>query len=196
MKLLGTLGRKTEEEITIRQLSIGSKIPYTTALRTINNNKKLFIIKKIGNIKICSLNLDEEIIKNYLIVSERLETEEFLNKNKEFKLLQEELEHGEYCLILFGSRAEEKHRKESDVDLCIINKTGNKNIKFSKFEMLFKLEVNPIYFSENEFKTMLNDKNHNVAKEILKKHIIIYNEDYFWNLSWGQIKNGIQQKNL
>ena len=35
---------------------------------------------------------------------------------------------------------------------------------------------------------MLKEKEHNVGKEILKKHIILYGEEYFWNLVW---KNGI-----
>ena len=188
LKLIQTLGKNLNNQIPIRQLSKESKIPYTTTHRLIKNNKAIFIIDKKGNIKLCSLNLKDNITKNYLILSERKEAEKFSNKNPEFKVLKKELPLGDYSLILFGSRAEGKQREKSDIDLCIINKDGNKNIKFSKFELLFKLEINPIYLKDQEFKQMLKEEEQNLAKEIIKKHIILYGEEYFWNLTW---KNGI-----
>ena len=188
LKLIQTLGKNLHNQIPIRQLSKESKIPYTTTHRLIKNNKEIFIINQKGNIKLCSLNLKDNITKNYLILSERKEAESFFNKNPEFKVLKKELPKGDYSLILFGSRAEGKQREKSDIDLCIINKDGKKNIKFSKFELLFKLEINPIYLKDQEFKQMLKEEEQNLAKEIIKKHIILYGEEYFWNLTW---KNGI-----
>jgi predicted nucleotidyltransferase len=185
LKLIQTLGKNLNNPIPIRQLSKESKIPYTTAHRLIKNNKDIFIINKKGNIKLVSLNLEDNIIKNYLILSERKEAESFFNKNPEFKVLKKELPKGDYSLILFGSRAGEKQREKSDIDLCIINKDGKKNIKFSKFELLFRLEVNPIYLKNKEFKQMLKEEEQNLAKEIIKKHIILYGEEYFWNLIWN-----------
>ena len=111
-----------------------------------------------------------------------------LKKESQFRVLKEEIPKEDYALILFGSRAEGKSREKSDVDLCIINKDGKKNVNFSKFELLFKLEINPIYLSNKEFKQMLKEEEQNLAKEIIKKHIILYGEEYFWNLIW---KNGI-----
>ena len=188
LRLVHTSGKNLNNQIPIRQLSKESKVPYTTAHRLIKNNKDIFIINKKGNIKLVSLNLKDNISKNYLILAERKEAEYFLNKNSEFKILKGELPREEYSLILFGSRAEEKQREKSDIDLCIINKDGKKNLKFSKFELLFKLEVNTIYLKEQEFKQMLKEEEQNLAKELIKKHIILYGEEYFWNLIW---KNGI-----
>tara|TARA_Y100000310_G_scaffold335186_1_gene416617 strand:- start:396 stop:971 length:576 start_codon:yes stop_codon:yes gene_type:complete len=187
LKLIQTLGKNLQNQIPIRQLSKESKIPYTTAHRLIKNNKDIFIIDKKGNIKLCSLNLKDNITKNYLILSERKEAEQFSNKNPEFKVLKKEIPSGDYSLVLFGSRAEGKQREKSDIDLCVINKDGKKNIKFSKFELLFKLEINPIYLKDKEFKQMLKEEE-NLAKEIIKKHIVLYGEEYFWNIIW---KNGI-----
>jgi predicted nucleotidyltransferase len=188
LKLIYTSGKNLNNQIPIRQLSEESKIPYTTTHRLIENNNDIFIINKKGNIKLVALNLTDHIIKNYLILSERKELELFLNKNPEFRVLKKELPSGDYTLILFGSRAEGKQREKSDIDLCIINKDEKKKINFSKFELLFKLEINPIYFKDSEFKHMLKEKEHNLAKEIIKKHIVLFGEDYFWNLIW---KNGI-----
>ena len=184
LKLICTLGKNLNNEITIRQLSKESKVPYTTTYRLIKNNKEIFNINQKGNIKLCSLNFKDNITKNYLILSERKEADFFIKRQPQFKVLKEELPRGDYSLILFGSRAEGKNREKSDVDLCIINKDGKKNINFSKFELLFKLEINPIYLSNKEFKQMLREREQNLAKEIIKKHIILYGEEYFWNLVW------------
>ena len=187
LRLINALGKNFNNEITIRQLSKESGVPYTTTLRLIGKNEELFRINKKGNVKLISLNLEDNITKNYLILSERKQAESFIAKQPQFRVLKEEIPKGKCSLILFGSRAEGKHREKSDVDLCIINRDGKKNIIFSRFELLFKLEVNPIYFSNKEFKKMLKEKEQNLAKEIVKKHIIIHGEEYFWNLIW---KNG------
>ncbi|MFH0869424.1 MAG: nucleotidyltransferase domain-containing protein [archaeon] len=188
-KLIQILGKNTGNEMPMRQLSIEAKVPYTTTIRLINANKSLFVINPKGNIKLVSLNLDDSITKNYLILAERQEAEGFLKKEAMFRLFKGDLPKGEYALILFGSRADGTHREKSDVDLCIINKKGEKNLRFSKLELINNVEVNPMYFADKEFEAMLRDKEHNVGKEIVKKHIVLYGEEYFWNLVWN---NGIR----
>jgi len=188
LKLLWILGKHIPDSLTVRQLAKDAEVPYATAYRTIEKNKKLFIVTKKGNIKLCSLNLEDPITKNYLILAERQQAEIFLKKNPKLNILKKELPKGDYACILFGSRAEAEHRKKSDIDICIINKDGNKNIKFSKYELLFKLEINPIFLSKKEFIKMLKEKEHNLSHEIVKKHIILHGEEYFWNIIF---KNGI-----
>ena len=190
LKLVQALGQNLNNEIPIRQLSKESLVPYTTAHRLIKNNKEIFTINQKGNIRLCSLNLEDDITKNYLILAERKETNSFMKKQPKFKVLMKELLPGDYSLIFFGSRAGGKNREKSDVDFCIINKDGRKSIKFFKFELLFRLEINPIYFSREEFRQMLKEKEQNLAKEIIKKHIILYGEQYFWDLVWAS-KYGI-----
>ena len=179
LKLVNILGKNIHNEIPIRQLSKESKVPYTTAHRLINNNKELFIINPKGNIKLVSLNYSDDLTKNYLIMSERKAAEAYFRTNPKIKVLKKDLPKKDYTLILFGSRADGAHREKSDIDLCIINKSGEKNISFSQFELLYRLEVNPAYFRKNEFSAMLKEKEHNLADEIIKKHIILYGEEYF-----------------
>ncbi|MDP7194772.1 MAG: hypothetical protein QF864_01105, partial [SAR202 cluster bacterium] len=81
LKLVRTLGKNLNNQIPIRQLSQESKIPYTTAHRLIKNNESIFTINKKGNIKLVSLNLKDNITKNYLILSERKEAEQFFDEN-------------------------------------------------------------------------------------------------------------------
>ena len=188
LKLINTLWKNLHDEIPVRQLSRESKVPNTTVHRLIDQNKELFNLNKKGNIKLISLNLADSITKNHLIISERNEVNNYLKRHPKFKLIKKGLPKGDYTLVLFGSRADESHRKKSDVDICVINKDGKKNISFSQFEHLYDLRVNPIFFSKKEFFAMLKENEHNLADEIIRKHIVLYGEEYFWNLIW---KNGI-----
>lgn len=188
LKLVWVLGKNIKNSLPIRRLAKDAEVPYATAYRTIEKNKNVFNIIRKGNIKLCSLNIEDTITKNYLILAERQQANFFLKKNPQLNILKNELPKGDYACVLFGSRAEEQQRKKSDIDLCIINKDGSKNIKFSKYELLFKVDINPIYLAKKEFKAMLKEKEHNLAKEIAKKHIILYGEEYFWNIVF---KNGI-----
>jgi predicted nucleotidyltransferase len=193
LKLIYVLGKHLGDMLTVRQLSKEAGIPYTTTRREIEKAKSIFVLKKKGNLKLISLNLEDNITKIYLILAERKKADSFIRKNPIFKLIRKEIPKGRYTLVLFGSRAEGKERDKSDVDLCIVNKKGENNISFSRFELLFELEFNPIYLRDIEFKQMLKQKNHNLSDEILKKHIILYGEEYFWNLIWT---NGIRPRFL
>lgn len=188
LKLVYELGKNIGNPITIRVLSVYAKVPYTTANRLIKQNKELFIAEKKGNSILCSINTDDPITKNYLVLAERKKANSFCKKNKKISVIRTELPKEDYAAILFGSRAEEKQRKKSDIDLLILNKNGKKNISFSKHEMLFNVEINPLFMSKKEFKHMLAGKKHNLADEVIKNHIILHGEEYFWNII---LKNGI-----
>lgn len=185
--LLVFLAKNMDKSLSLNQISKFSRIPYATLYRLHDKNKSLLDKKIIGKSIVISLK-KTEIVKNYLIIASYEEMNEFLAKNPLFKKISEDLSKGDYSLILFGSYAEGKQTKASDVDLLIINKDGSKNINFSKYETLFKIEINPIFVSFIEFEVMLKDKEENVGKQVLKKHIILYNQELFWN---EVFKNGI-----
>lgn len=187
LKLVYAAGKHVKEELTLRDLAKKAEVPYTTAHRIILKNKELFNAKQKANIKLCSLKLENKLVKNYLIIAENKQAESFMQKSPVFSIIKKELPKGEYSVVLFGSRAEGKAREKSDMDLCIISKDGKKNVNFSKHELLFKIEINPMFFSENEFIMMLKDKEHNVAKEIIGNHVILYGEEYFWRVVWNGI---------
>ncbi|MEK6886574.1 MAG: nucleotidyltransferase domain-containing protein [Nanoarchaeota archaeon] len=85
-------------------------------------------------------------------------------------------------MILFGSYAKKTQKETSDIDILIINKKGDKNISFSKYEVLFKKHINPIFITKEEFKNMINEKDENVGKQALRSHIILNNPEKFWEM--------------
>ena len=84
--------------------------------------------------------------------------------------------------MLFGSYAKGHPRDDSDIDLLVINKIGDRSINFSKYELLFKKKINPIFITKSEFVKMLKDSEENVGKQALKDHIILNNPESFWRL--------------
>ncbi|MBU0535800.1 MAG: nucleotidyltransferase domain-containing protein [Nanoarchaeota archaeon] len=174
------MGKNLDNKITLRQLSKDAGVPYTTAYRAVNQNKEVFILERKGSVILCSLNLQDKITLSYLSLAERKKADSFCNKHKEISVIRKDLPEGDYAAALFGSRAEEKHRKESDIDIIVINKDGKKNISFSKNEMLFRIRINPIFMSIKEFQHMLKEKDHNLADEVMGNHIILHGEGYFW----------------
>ena len=82
--------------------------------------------------------------------------------------------------MLFGSYAKGSERQSSDIDILVINKNGNKSISLSKYELLFKKKINPIFIKNTEFIEMLREKSENVGKQALKNNIVLNNPENFW----------------
>ncbi len=178
-KIINWLGKNPEKQFTMHELSLKLKIPYASFYRSVNEIRDLLTISKIGKSKVIKLNTQNKILKSYLAISSDEERKEYLNQYSIIKKIHNEL-NTEDIVVLFGSYAKKKETEKSDIDLMIINKNGQKTIPFSKYEILFKIKINPIFITEKEFKLMLNQQQENVAKQALQNHIILNNPDKFW----------------
>jgi predicted nucleotidyltransferase len=190
LKIINYLGKHSEEAYTMHQLSILLKIPYATFYRNINQMRDLLLVKNIGKAKALSLNLNNPVIKPYLIISSYEEAKDYLKNNKLIKLLHSEIRTND-IVLLFGSYAENKQNDKSDIDLLVINKKGKKSFSLSSFELLHKKQVNPLFISEEEFKAMLRKPDENVGKQAKIKHIILNNPEAFWNLVWKSTRTSL-----
>lgn len=178
LKILNYLGKNIEENFTMRELSKGTAIPYATFHRTIKEMPDLVIKDRKGNTILVEIKTSNALT-SYLAVSSIEEKREYLKKHPIIKKIDSEIDTTD-IILLFGSYAKEKQIEKSDIDLLIINKHGKKSISFSKYEMLFKKKINPIFVTTKEFKDMLKSKEENVAKQALKNHIVLRNAQIFW----------------
>jgi len=181
LRIVNFLGKMNKCEFTMHQASKLLNIPYATFYRTINGMKDLVNIKILGKSKIISLNANHKSIKSYLIVGSEEERKEFLERNPIINQIHDGLET-EDVVLLFGSYAKGISRKDSDIDILVINENGEKDISFSKYELIFNKTINPIFFTYNEFKLMLEGNEENVGKQALKHHILLNNPETFWGL--------------
>ncbi len=179
LKIINYLGKHLGQLFTMHGLSKFTKIPYATFYRIVHDMKDLVNMQKVGKSITIALNDKNPTIKSYLTISSDEEKKEFLRKHPLINKIVPELKAGE-SILLFGSYAKGNERDNSDIDLLIINKKGNKSISFSKYEILFKKKINPIFITRKELKQMLSEKKENVGKQTLKSHIILNNPDLFW----------------
>ena len=178
-KIINFLGKNFGTLYTLHELSKVLKIPYATFYRTVHKMNNLLIITVIGKSKTIQLSLNNPIARAHLTVSSDEEKKEFLQNQPIIKKIEKELGTKE-IVVLFGSYAKRIQHEKSDVDLLIINKEGNKSISFSKYELLFKKRINPIFVTKKEFELMLKDKEENIGRQVLKNHIILNNPEEFW----------------
>ena len=144
------------------------------------------LIKKriVGRSNLYKVNLESNLLLNYI---EIINENKLTNKvKKSIKVLQREIEKHElfYSLVVFGSFANNKQNKNSDLDLAIIikDKKDKKNINMAitsaKYKSLIKLDVHII--TKDELLEMLNTNIENLGKEISRKHIAINNISLFY----------------
>ncbi|HLD72846.1 MAG TPA: nucleotidyltransferase domain-containing protein [Candidatus Nanoarchaeia archaeon] len=189
LKIINYLGKNLGKYYTMHELSKLLGIPYATFYRTIPEMKDLLIIKAVGKSKTIQLNLENPITKAHLTISSDEEKKEFLQNQPIIKKIESEL-NSKDVVILFGSYAKKTQHEQSDIDLLIINKDGNKSIFFSKNELLFKKKINPIFVTKKEFELMLKDKEENVGKQALKSNVILKHPEEFWGYVLNAIRSG------
>jgi predicted nucleotidyltransferase len=187
LKIISCLGKNYPKEYTMNELSKALKVPYATFYRTIQEMNGLLNVKNIGKSKVLGLNLSHPTLRSYLAVAANDEKDEFLKKQPIIKKIISELNTDE-IVVLFGSYAKAIQTDKSDIDLLIINKKGEKSLSFSKYELLFKKKINPLFVTNAEFIKMLKEKEENLGKQVLKGHIVLNNPESFWKL----VLNGIQ----
>ena len=185
-KIINYLGKHPNKKYTMHELSKELNIPYASFYRTIEFIKDLLNIERIGKAKIIILNNKNPVVKAHLTVSSDEERKDYLKKYPIIRKIYQELNTDD-IIVLFGSYAKKTQTEKSDIDLLIINKDGKKSISFSKYGLLFKIKINPIFITKKEFRLMLKDKEENVGKQALYSHIILNNPESFWECVFNGI---------
>ena len=193
-KLFSYFGLNINESRTIRQISLDIKVPHATLSRLIKKLKKenLISTKNVGKSIVCSLNKNNSITKQYLVLASESYKNYFLGKKPLTRKINDILkDSNSYSAILFGSYAASKEQKHSDIDLAFISnsKQKMKNLQYElkAIEQIYDVEINTMIFTENQFKDMLKAKQENVGKQILKNHVILHNPELFWNIVYGAL---------
>lgn len=173
-----------KEPASIMQVSGAIVVDYKNTYNIVNELKSKGIIVKesIGNIKPIKINL----IPNQEIFSiERKRTEEFLSKNPKIKLINEDINEIGYpfmIVLIFGSFAKGENTRNSDIDICIISDNKVKTNELTERLNLLSLKIGVQEFTVAEFASMLEKKQNNLGHEIVKKNIILYGIENYYNL--------------
>ncbi|MBD3361428.1 hypothetical protein GF358_01420 [Candidatus Woesearchaeota archaeon] len=186
-KIIQYFGKNLKKEKTIRQISLETKTPYMTVNRTIKElaENNIITLKKQGKATICTINTDNPLTKQHLILAEESYKNELIRKKPLLKKICQTLPENNYSAILFGSYAKETEQKHSDIDIAFINQTPKKiQNELRTIEQIHDIEINTMNFTKKQFQNMLKAKEENIGKQILKNHVILYNPELFWNITY------------
>ena len=148
--------------------------------------------RQIANIKLYSLNHNNDVIYSYLSLTIKLPKQ----IQKAVDILKQEIEKYTllYSLVIFGSYANSNYKKNSDLDIAIIIPNKNKNIKIAINSAEDKIipELDTHIILREEFLEMLKQDSPNLGKEIARNNIVVYNNTYFYKLILLGINNGFK----
>ncbi len=148
---------------------------------SLNEMEESGILRSVnkGSAKHFSLNRHFIFIKDYLAIAEIIRKIEFLEKQKKIA----HIFRGDARIVgIFGSYADGSYNRESDVDIFIIG-ADRPEIDYKKSAGVFDIEASVKLFGIREFSSMLKKKS-NIAREIIRNHIIISNQEGFISLIW------------
>ncbi|MBI2629847.1 nucleotidyltransferase domain-containing protein [Candidatus Pacearchaeota archaeon] len=176
---------------SIMKISKEVNTDYKNTFNVIDNFSSEIIYKnKLGNTNLIEIRLSPNL-DIYLVESKR--TEEFLKENKELALIKKDAENLNYpffIILIFGSFVKKTNVKNSDIDICIISDNQNKTEELISKIKLLPLNLEIHYFNIKEFESMLEKKENNLGKEIVKNNIILYGRENYYNLISKWMKKG------
>lgn len=165
------------------------------ALKLLTKNK-LLISKRKGNLDIYNLNLDNPFVFQTLQYLELQNSLDFGRLDIITDILNK-IPLKNYCLLVFGTYAENKQTKSSDMDICFLieNKPLEKKIKpyMNDIKLNHPTKIDEHYITFESFIKMLLREEENLGKQIFKKHKVFFNADIFYKLLKEAHKNGFEQ---
>jgi len=190
-------------EFTINELANKTNIFYSYVHRQVEelDGKGILVVNQRTNRKYCKPNYSKPEVKvSFVKISNQI-AEDFLKKRdkiffvveKLLSVLPKKTDFNLLSVILFGSLAKGTDSQKSDIDLFILVPSKKKydetiDTECTALSRSFGVEINPMVSEPTNLLTMLKNKEHNVANEILKNKIILFGAEKFWELILEVIK--------
>ncbi len=177
LRVLSLFTKGYNKEPYIREVEKLLKISSRTALLTLDKLEKIGILesKTKGKIKIYSIK-KIGMSKEYFLLTEQYKKIHFLEKNHLIKEILEKLDHVfTGIVVLFGSYTKGIQKKDSDLDLFIVGKHDEKQIK--EVGHKYGIEINIKSYPMDIFKKEINEDI--LLKEVAENHILINNAEGF-----------------
>ena len=145
--------------------------------------KRILSSKTKGNMKYFSLNKLNPLYKKYLILVEVENSIEFLKNNPKINQAFDKINKSK-IICVFGSYAKETQKKSSDLDLFIVGKFDEKEIREIGKDYGLNLSIKG--GNKSDFVNSLKEKNP-FMKEILENHVLISGYEEFIEevIKWG-----------
>ena len=198
IKIFEVFMRKPYKEFTYKEIKEFSKEKSNSIIQKAISKfleENLINKRKVGNIILYNLNFENNTIFSYFDI---LLKESLPNiAKKALEKIKKEIKDIEFLsIIIFGSYAEGKQTKKSDLDIAMFvsSKKDKRKCELSLKAAKLKIILNIDYhvFTKNEMLQMLKDKHENLGKQIAYKHLTIHNSAIFYSIIQEGIDNGFK----
>ena len=172
----------TREMAKLTKKSHVTLLPHLNAL----GKDKVLIAKMTGKNKVYTLNGDNNLTKNYIIISELFESILFQEQVFLIKKITTEISKLNLSgsLVLFGSYAKRTFKEDSDIDIFYLGELKEAEIiKIKAIGKTYGKTINLRTATTENFESGLRKKDALII-EILKYHVILHNPDIFINILW------------
>ena len=150
--------------------------------------------RSVGNNLLYKVNLSSPVVLAYfgLLAEVRLPRVASLSLG----YIREELAGSFASVVVFGSYAEGKQTKDSDLDIAVFveseaeKKLCERSLKAAATKAV--LSIDGHVFTKDEMLAMLLDRQENLGKQIAKKHLAVHNQAIFYNLLADAIHRGFR----
>ncbi len=186
--IIGLFRHDYSAEYHLRQIAGFLKASHVTLLPHINKilQSKLLTARLVGKSKLFSLNLENILAKDNVLLSEIQFTTAILEKNFLLKKIYTEIFTlaPEGAVVLFGSYAKQTEDENSDIDLLYIGENRSEfSAAIKKLGALYGKDINVKIISLEKFESALRGKDALVC-EILKNHLLLYCPSVFVDCVW------------
>jgi predicted nucleotidyltransferase len=151
--------------------------------------------RKVGNVILYMVNLENSAVFAYFDILIKKKLSNLVHNS--LSIIKEELTHFSFSsLVVFGSYAQGKQTKKSDLDIAILvasvedKKNCELAMKSAELKSILKLDVHVL--TKDELLYMLKDKHENLGKQIAYKHLAIQNPMIFYSVLEEGISNGFK----
>ncbi|MBU0628486.1 MAG: nucleotidyltransferase domain-containing protein [Nanoarchaeota archaeon] len=175
------------EELNIFMISKSMKMDYKNVYSIIKRLEKasLVRIETFGKSNRIKLNTSSHPLIFEAEFERRKESLKDKNLQVMFGIFRGGIKSKLYVLLLFGSYANKKQTKNSDIDLMFICSDGLEDAfekDANRIARSIPLSLHPLVFSESQFLEMINAKEPNVGQEALKNNVILYGMEQFYEM--------------
>jgi len=177
LKILNLFTKGYDKGYYIREVEKILNISSRTALVTLAKLEQIGILEsKIkGKVKIYSIR-KSSISREFFLFTEQYKRIQFMEKNHLIKeVLEKADDYSEGIVIVFGSYSKGIQKDDSDLDLFIVGKFNEKNIK--EVGKKYGVDINIKSYPKKIFEKEINKDI--LLKEILENHVLIKNAEEF-----------------
>src|SRR3989344_385451 len=188
LRILSLYRQNYAAQYHVREIAKLSKKSHVTLLPHLQALEEDSILKPktVGKNKMYSVNLQNIVAKQYLLLAEVAESTEYLKEVFVIKKMTAEIFKLNLsgAVILFGSYAKRTFKEDSDIDLLYLGKITDSDLqKIKEIGKTYGKSINIKKSTVGNFESGLRKKAPLLA-EILKNHLLLQNGELFINALW------------